>query len=273
MRPRPLLSLVTLALVASPLGSARAEAPTIETCAKAYEGAQQRIHGGALIESREDLGTCVAVCPVALARDCTTWKGAVERDIPSLQVSIKVTDGSAPGEVRVRIDGALSAELLPGASLPVDPGKHVLVFEAPGRPRVEVLVDVPRGRQGFEVDVVFPAAPLALPPRERPRTPRPVGPLVLASLGVGALGVAGVLGIDGQVKRAHLAGTCAPNCAQSSVDAIDREWKAGGVLAGVGGAVALGGILWWALSSRDAGTGPALTLVPSPRGASVVGRF
>jgi hypothetical protein len=188
MRRRPSLCLAALALVACPPGGARAEPPAIEACAKAYEGAQQRIHGGALIESRADLGTCVTVCPAALAGDCTTWKGEVERDIPSLQVSIKVTDGSAPGEVRVRIDGALLAETLPGTSLAVDPGKHVLVFEAPGRPRVEVLVDVPRGRQGYGVDVVFPAGPVAPPPREQPPTPpRPVGPVVLGGVGLGAL--------------------------------------------------------------------------------------
>jgi hypothetical protein len=233
------------------------------------------MHAGALLRSRAELAACESACPGALAQDCATWRADVERQLPSLQLSAKTADGSDPGVVRLVIDGAPLAEPLAGAPIDVDPGKHVLVFEAAAGHRVEVSVDVPRGRKGYTVEVRFPAraAPAAAPPVAPPAPS--IAPLVLGGVGLGALGAGLVLGIKGQVDRSHLASTCAPHCQQTAVDAIDREWTVGAVVAAGGGTAALAGGLWWAFNgrARRGGSGVAVTLVPGLRSIGVAGHF
>jgi hypothetical protein len=253
------------------MGAARAE-PTLDACAKAYEGAQQVIRSGALLKSRADLSACTSLCPNALARDCATWREEVERDIPSLQMSARRVDGSDPGTVRVIVDGNPLAEPLSGAPIDVDPGKHVLTFEASTGHRVEVSVDVPRGRKGYAVEVSFP---VGVAPSPEPRLAPRWAPLLVFGVGLATLATAGVLGVKGQLDRTHLVDTCAPHCQQAQVDAIDREWTVGAGLAAAGGSAALAGMLWWLLDGRarrgGSGTAPALSL--GPRSIAVRGRF
>jgi hypothetical protein len=250
--------------------TARAEG-TMEACAKAYEGAQQDIRAGALIKSRSELTECAKICPTALSKDCTTWHDEVERQIPSLRMSALRVDGSDPGLVRVIIDHAPLAEPLSGTPIDVDPGKHVLLFEASTRHRVEVSVDVPRGRKGYAVEVTFPVAeaPIEPQPTDARRSPAWV-PLMVAGVGFAALGAGGILGIKGQVDRTHLLGSCAPHCPQGSVDAIAREWTAGAGLAAAGGSFALAGMLWWILDGRPR-RAPQVSI--GPRSIVVSGRF
>jgi hypothetical protein len=270
------LSLCAAALAVGMASVARAKAPpTMDACAQVYEGSQQLIRAGALLQSRAELSTCESACPATLAKDCETWLAEVERQIPSLRVSAKVADGSDPGVVRVLIDGAPVAEPLAEALIDVDPGKHVLTFETSARARVDVMVDVPVGRKGYAVDVRFPAGaslPVVPPPSPRPRPPS-VAPVLLGGAGLLALSAGGVLGIKGQLDRTHLVDTCAPHCQQASVEAINQEWTIGGVAGAAGGAMALAGTLWWALEGRPTAPSAALAPVVGPRSVALIGRF
>jgi hypothetical protein len=246
----------------------------MDACARVYEDAQQGIRAGALLKSRSELSTCEKLCPSTLARDCATWREDVERQIPTLRLSAIRVDGADPGVVRVIIDNTPLAEPLSGAPIDVDPGKHVLTFEAATRHRVEVSVDVPRGRKGYAVEVSFPVeAARVETAAPEPRSAPPWAPLMVSGVGLAALAAGGVLGFKGQLDKIHLVNTCAPHCQPAQVSAIDGEWKAAAGLAAAGGSVALAGMLWWLLDgrARAAHAAPALSL--GPRWIALSGRF
>jgi hypothetical protein len=78
-----------------------------------------------------------------------------------------------------------------------------------------------------------------------------VGPFVLGGVGLVALGAAGVLAIVGHVNVADLREECAPTCAARRVDAVRDQWTVAGILAGAGGAIVVGAVIWLAVDVAD----------------------
>lgn len=251
-----------------------------DTCADAYEQAQQLMRDGALMRSRQELRVCMSACPAELRRDCATWLKEVQRDMPSVALSATSAGGSTPGRVRVLLDGAPWVDVIPREPVELDPGRHTLTFEDGAGTRVDAVVTLSRGDKALPIAVRFPSpAPRPAPPSSsRPAIAPgpPLWPLVLVGVGAVGLGAGAFLGIKGHLDRGEL-DACKPACPPDEVDAVARTWTAGGIAAGAGALVAGAGMLLYvtldpgapAASSEAAG----IAVVPSGAGLSLRGWF
>jgi hypothetical protein len=275
-RAAPLAALGA-ALFAS--GAARAQ----DTCATAYESAQERRRAGELTRARAEMRLCERACPRKLAEDCTAWKREVEAQLASVVLSAVDADGKPVPGARVTIDGAPFVEALTAEPVDVDPGAHVLAFDDGAGGRAEVRVTLAPGERARAVSVRFPPRPAPLPPGagdapkpsgEPPSVHHSPAAYVLGAVGLGGLLVGGVLGITGQVKKAHLAATCAPGCNKATqVDPIATEWWAGAAAA-IAGGVSLGAATAvWLVEGRAPAAPPRVVVVPGPGWVTVAGRF
>ncbi len=206
-----------------------------ETCATAYEQAQQLVKEHSPLRARAELRLCQTACPTVLARDCVGWLAGVEPQVASIRVQIETFNGGAARGSHTVDDAPASAE---NATVELDPGEHHVVARDPRGAVAEARVTLAAGQRDVPVRLRFPAPPA--PPVMAPRPPPPpppdrTVPLVLGGVGLAALGAGGVLSIVGNLQRTSLvAQNCAPNCSPNKVDAIRTEWIAGGVIAGVG---------------------------------------
>ncbi|MFO0648236.1 MAG: hypothetical protein U0326_18500 [Polyangiales bacterium] len=211
-----------------------------------------------------------------ILRGCRNVADRMRPRIARVQVAVPVP---APADVRVRVNGAEVPRALWGVDYPVLPGEVVVEASvADGRTFRESHV-TPAGAS-WGVTVEFPAAPP--PPRQPPPTPptrevvtpapprpipppprRSVVPWVVVGAGA-AVAVSSVIffalqqGAQGDRERlcpndASGGGACPSADAltqATSAQSSERAYNtAGWVLAGVGGAAAIGGLVW-ALTSR-----------------------
>jgi hypothetical protein len=204
-----------------------------ETCATAYEQAQQHVKEHSPLRARAELRLCLAACPTVLARDCASWLTGVEPQVASLRVRVETSSGASARASLTIDDAPASAE---GDAVDVDPGEHHVVARDAGGAVAEARVTLAPGQRDVSVRLRFPAPPPippAMVPRPSPPPDRTV-PFVIGGIGLAALGAGGALGVIGEVQRTDLAQTCAPGCSPKKVDAIRTEWIAGGVVAGAG---------------------------------------
>ena len=162
--------------------------------------------------------------------------------------------------------------MTPGAAAaPVDPGAHTARFKRPGGPEIEARVAVQAGEKDRVVVLRFPPPPAPpAPPAEAP-APRPVIGWVIGGVGLAALTASAGLWLSGTLGESHLRSTCgvSHSCSQADVDAARRKLVAGDIIAGIGiAAVVTGGalLLFYKPSPKPR---VALTLSPSPWGASL----
>jgi len=209
------------------------EAPDKVACAHSYEQAQRLRRAQQLRASREELRVCSRVeCPATLRKECAQWLLEVDGAIPTIIVVARGADGRPASDVRIRIDGELVADQATRAAIPLEPGTHVVRFDAPGAPAIEEHVTLRAGDRDRRIDVTFGATRAGA---EQSTSERPVPPLVYA-LGAGgllALGIGGYFQIDGMSSRQDLYG-CAPRCAQGDVDDARRSLWIGNIGLGVG---------------------------------------
>jgi hypothetical protein len=267
---------VAAALLAS-LGATRARAQ--DTCADAYEGAQERRRSHELSRARADLRLCERACPKKLAEDCSGWRREVEAELGSVVLDARDADGRALGRVRASADGAPLVEALSPDPVDLDPGPHVIVFEDEAGARVRVEITLAPGEKGRRVSATFPRPPPPVaPPPPPPPPPRSHSPVsyVLGAVGLAGLGVGAILGIKGQVEKAALEQSCAPRCNKATqVDPIAAEWWGGAAGAIAGGALLAAGVAVWIGEAQARGPGPQARVVlsPAPGGIRVLGTF
>jgi hypothetical protein len=260
---------VALMLLAAP---ARAQ----ETCASAYEGAQERRRAGELTRALADLRLCERACPKKLAGDCETWRGEVEAQLASVALTAIDAAGKPLTRARVLLDGAPIAEAITAEPIVIDPGKHALAIDDGAGGRAEAEITLAPGEKGRALTLRFapraPRAPVA-PPPPPPRAHSAV-PWVLGILGLGGLGAGAVLGIKGQVEKAALEKRCAPNCDKAiDVDPIAREWWAGAAAAIAGGVTFGAATAVWFWEERSAKAPPQVRVVVGPAWAGIAGAF
>jgi hypothetical protein len=129
---------------------------------------------------------------------------ALEKKIPRVMLRLP---GDAPASTRVLRtppDGGAPVPVAVGVPLPIDPGKHVIGTEVPGRPRMDKSFTVKEGESKVVELEVAPASssieptrkaaplqpvPSLLPPLD-PGTP----PRRIAAYTLGGVGVVGILG-------------------------------------------------------------------------------
>jgi hypothetical protein len=174
----------------------------------------------------------------------------VARDIPTVVVTAKDTEGHDTDKVRVIVDGEVMAEALDGRAMPVDPGTHAFRFESGGRVlEQKVLLGAGEQNRHLVADFTTPRAPIG-PARPCPKpepersTSMPVATYVLGGLAVvGLAGFAG-FGLSGKGQE-----SCVPACTRSEVSAFRRSYLIADLSLGVA-LVSAGAALWLALSKR-----------------------
>jgi len=269
------LALAAALALLLPSPAARAQ----ETCAMAYESAQELRRGHELSRSRTELRLCERSCPKKLAEDCTAWLRDVEAELATVLLDVRDADGQPLARVHVTADGAPLVDAIPTEPVEIDPGTHTLVFEDETGARAQAVVTLAPGERGRGVSVRFPR-PVAAPLPVVPLPPAPVAvhhspaAFVLGGLGLAGLAAGAILGIKGLVDRSNLAATCAPGCnLMTQVDPIAREWW-GGAGAAIAGGVLLGsGIVVWVVEERSGKAKAPVLPVARARWVGVLGRF
>jgi len=183
--------------------------------------------------------------------------------MPSVVIGARDRAGKAVMDVRVECDGTLLVQGLDGRSVPVDPGRHVFRFVAPGSPPIEQDIVILEGEKNRRFEVAFggaeggarapsKTAPLSSTspgPRGAPED-RPMNPLVYVFGAVGVAGVAAfaILAGTGFAKETALRDSgCSPNCSHDEISDIQTRYVVGDIALGVG-VLALGAAAWFFFS-------------------------
>lgn len=207
-------------------------------CITAYEQTQTLRKDGKPVAAKAQAAICArAECPALLTKDCTKWLSELEGVIPSLVLDARTPAGALRPDTRVKMDGAVLVEKLDGKPVPVEPGSHVLVFEAEGAAPVERTVVVKEGEKNKKVSVSVAPAP------ESSADGRavPLGVWIFGGASVVAFATSAVFAIDGFGKKSDLE-ECKPRCASGDVDAMSSSFTVADVALGAGivaGAAAL----------------------------------
>jgi hypothetical protein len=234
------------------LAQAQGPAPSKASCAEAYESAQESRASGALQETRSRLAYCAQTeCPAFVQKDCARWLGEVDKELPSIIVSLVGLEGEASRGASLKIDGKPVEDPLSGKAILLDPGQHELVLQLPGAEPLTRTILAQQGVQNRSVELRLGAAPAenaspafetdAVPPRS------PLRSIAYVSWGVGAVGL-GAFAVLGTLARADkdrfeqdCAGvTSSPEllgpgvCLESTVDSREAQYKREEVLADVG---------------------------------------
>lgn len=217
----------------------------VAQCLEAAEHAQELRNAGKLRESRTQLAACMAQgCPASVRSDCKGWDAAAERAIPTVVLAAHDPQGKPVTDVRVSIDGAPLVSSLDGRPVAVDPGSHVLRFEAAaGGEPVEQKVDLPEGTRDKRVEVQVGVAAAAATETATPTasttaseeptaTPAgagrkvPVAVWVLGGAGVAAEVVFAIFLSQGYSVANDLTNNkhCPPGCPSGDVDAMSRDF-------------------------------------------------
>jgi hypothetical protein len=300
-------TLLTLVLL---LTTAAAQAAD-DTCAKAYETAQELRADGLLRAARDVLRMCVRPsCPTFIRSDCGKWLSDVETSLPTVAFAVRMR-GQDVEAVNVTCDEELLTERLDGRPIALDPGKHSCRFEAAGAQTAQldvlmaeghknriVQVDLtPAGPRPVSIPAAAPAAtaPAATAAATTSRAAR-VGPPRLPpadlterqvrnrlAIAFAATALAGVgsfvgLGLKGLNQERNLAAGCAPGCGDADVEGVRATYILADVALGVGlaSATAAAYILITGGKSKPEGpiraAGTSLWATPLPDGAAVAVR-
>ncbi len=284
-RPALALALAALAVAISCSAPAAAAGEKAE-CAAASEEAQRLQKAGKLVDAQKQLLVCTrSVCPAVVRQDCEAWLPSLEAMIPSLVVAVRDEDGHDLVDVKVTLDGA-AVDTSSGRAVPLDPGKHTLHFESPGKIPGDQPVVVHEGERARPVTItllakvrpVKPPPPPPPPPQvvmmPAPPAPPQTSPFVwvLGTLATVSLGSFVVFEVKSSTEASHLKSTCAPRCAQSEVDSVSTMGVVANVSLALAGAFAGGALAVW-LFGRPPSSSAAVGVVVEPGRLGLGGRF
>jgi hypothetical protein len=286
-RTRPArLALSAIAAVLACAASAGAAGDKAD-CATASEEAQRLQKAGKLVDAQKQLLLCTrSVCPAVVRQDCEAWLPSLEAMIPSLVVAARDEDGHDLVDVKVPLDVAL-VDTSSGRAVSLDPGKHTLHVESPGKIPADQPVVVHEGERARPVTLtllaknrpVKPPPPPAPPPQvvvmAAPPPPPEPSPLVwvLGTLATVSLASFVVFEVKASTDASHLKSTCAPHCPQSDVDSVSTQGVVANVSLALTGAFAGAAVAVWLLGRPSSPTTPAAGLVFEPGRIGVGGRF
>lgn len=151
-----------------------AENPTTPDCMQGFDWGQRFRKEGELIAARQYLARCAqSDCRPVVQRKCSTWLQEVERDIPSIVVSLSGVEPSRMPDARVFVDGELAPAGLSGRPTEVDPGVRGIRVKLRDGTEIRARIGVPIGVKQF---VVRMRPEETMPPPERPRPKPPPAP-------------------------------------------------------------------------------------------------
>jgi hypothetical protein len=255
---RPLVAVATATLVLLAAGVAQA-APTKQQCIDADTEAQSQRSAGKFAAARALLRACIdPACPGAVRDDCTLRLDELERQQPTLVLNAKDARGADLSRVVVKLDGAVLTRTLDGRAIPVDPGEHVLTFEAEGVAPVERRLLIREGERSRAESVTFVGSGTPSPAQRTPAVAEPepavtdhgsgmrIGAYVLGGVGVVGIGVGSVLGLMASSSWSKAKDACpsADRCdvgGATSSKATALDLAAGSTVGFVAGGALLGG--------------------------------
>jgi hypothetical protein len=254
------LALLALLTIAIPVVS-RADPPGKDQCFDAYEQAQRLRKDYKLRAAHAQLLTCAAEsCPAFVRQDCSKWIGEVETSTPTIVVLAKHADGSAIDGAKATLDGAPLADSLDGRAVAVDPGPHDLRCEANGVVvQKHIVVAEGQKNQPFNLAMDAPGAASSSSSTSEGASSAPAGeqPAPAASGGrriptatwvLGGVAAAGAISFAVFGIMGHGVQSCAPNCTQSQVNDLRRDYLIADV-SWITGLVAAGFALYFALTA------------------------
>lgn len=244
---------------------ATAQPAVIDRCIAASAKAQAERDAARLMSARTEFQACaLAACPEVVRQDCRAWLVELERQLPSLLVTVR-DDAGRDLPAQVSLDGAPLAAL-DGLPVSVDPGPHQVAVTVGAR-RLEESVVVALGEQRRAVAFVL----------ERPSRQFPgVGPLVLGGVGVAGLGLFTALAVSGRADLDALGkAPCAATktCAPSAVEAIRSRFIAADVALAVGLSALATGLVWWWFFEAPPPVAATLSVMPGQARVELTARF
>lgn len=295
-------------LLALVLGSAalltplHASATDVDACLAASERGQRARAAGKLREARDQFLVCSAdACPALVRKDCGQWQGELAASMPTVVFGAKDKQGRDLFDVSVAMDGQPLQKKLDGKSVSVDPGPHTFTFETAGSASVAEKVLVKEGERARVISVTFGGAgassgaagsPSAHGERDQGTESGGRGHTVWPWLVVGAGVVTAAVGVVLIVTTPAFPAGCDADlkmCVRTATDTDasfrDRQEEAGrhdtqpvtgAVVAGAGGLLVVGGLLWHFLEPTGGGNS-ALRVSPwtsaQSTGVSLGGTF
>lgn len=269
MNPRGAFVCIPLVLALASTG--RAAAPTKDQCIDANEAGQVSRKGGKLLRAREQFQVCVmASCPDVIRNDCSSRLKDLEAAIPSALLKALDRDGRDLADgVRVLVDGGRELggqDLTLPLANPVDlePGQHEIVFIHDSETLKRSIV-LREGQKGEVIAVVF-GEPQKVEKRE-PK-PIPVLPIGLGGVGVIALGIGTVFGLNAISKNSdsNANGHCDTTGCDPYGKGLRNDARSDATVSTIAfvlglGAVAAGGVVLYLGSQQE--KGPRVGLRPS----------
>jgi hypothetical protein len=266
-------------IVAAMSSPSRAAEPTVAECLSASDRATALKSEGRYRAARKSFLTCVAdSCPSVVRRDCVTSLTELDQLQPSFVFDVRDERGADMSEVRVSMDGEPLVEKLDGKPVNVDVGPHVFTFAAGPRykeQRVQVIARTTEKNRILAVKLEPVAAASADPKPIAPThgEPVPVFPIMLAGVGVVALGAFAYLGLSARSDlRALESDPCATSktCSKSDVDSVRTRFAIADVALGVGVVSFVAAAwLWFSRDRTQTTARMPLEVLPTSRGVSV----
>lgn len=293
------LAVLVVGILAGTAGAARADDLACISASENEVGLRKQLH---LRDAMKQLSVCAdPACPHEVQVECARRLAALTAALPTIVFAVTDAAGDDVAAVNVTVDGAAFASSLDGRALPIDPGSHVVRFEAPGKPAVEKTIIVREGEKDRRLKIVLGApardaapTPAATLPVATPATPAATAPapealrsssswsmgksLAVAAGGVGVAGLAvgTVFGLmassDASTQRADCSATTGCSNRAGALSAHSSSLSAGNVSTAmflVGGAGVVGGVLLWLTAPKGGGG----EVAPAPASAPRAYRF
>jgi hypothetical protein len=249
---------------------------SIEACSSAYTKGQEDRLAGRLFDARQAFIACAELsCPEAIRADCSRWQSEVEQDLPTIRLKVADIHGAAVNEVKLSADGTSVPAAKLARPIILESGPHTLRVEANGFSPVELERALRPTDRELEVSVVLhrldePAAPKKLDAVVASDVrPFPTAAVVVAGVGLAALGGSLYFGLRSHRQYEALKDSCAPACEPSRSDSLRTNALISDV-ALAGSVVLLGTAAW--LYFRATPTQPsatALSVAPNLHGAGL----
>jgi len=215
----------------------------LKSCVASHEESQVRRNQGDLLAARSALLACSqAECPNIVRNDCLQWFGEVDRDVPSVVVSVR--SAGVDVEAQLYVDGQEQSADVYGRALELNPGRHHFRMEPSGAAAQERdVVLAPRDKaRSVSFELVAAASPTKLEVVARPvATERPVqvATFVLGGTALALVAAGSVLGTWALADRSDQAqsladGGCSPYCTDHEVSSIENKAIAADVFFGLG---------------------------------------
>ena len=227
-------------------------------CVSEHEQTQIERKREALLAARTSALSCSqAECPSLLRSDCVQWFAEIDREVPSLVISLRAGSDDVSAAT-ARIDGKPASEALDGRLIELDPGKHTIDVTPPGKPTRTREVILAPGEKARLVVFELPSAadaaaqgaqkPAAVPTyRPVPRMTWILGGAAVVFAGVGAVFGGSALAERSKLQKAPDSGGCSPYCSNSQVAPVHHLTLAADISFGVAAASAVGSAITYFL--------------------------